>query len=175
MTPHLTDKALQAYLDGDGGPGRQTLMDHIRLCPECRQRLEAYRELYAALATPPEPFLPQAFARITAARIVAQRPSPAPAPLWANETVLLAGLGLVSLGVSAVFIDWNALWGLLQRMAGGLAGETLVGGLLQRFGSSLPLLPVAGLAAGLVAWLDRRLQRRRGEEAPPAQPRHARP
>ena len=157
MNTHLSDEAIQAYLDE--GQDRAALLTHVEFCSDCRQRLEAFRTLYADLAQPPaDAVLPPDFARRAAAAILhAAEPE---APFWINETMLLAGLGLVSLGVSAVFIDWATLGTVAQRWLDGLGAASALSGWLRRFSGGLSLLPVACVAAGVIAWLDHVLQHR---------------
>ncbi|HNW60742.1 MAG TPA: hypothetical protein PKI62_13765 [bacterium] len=58
---HLIDAELQLYLDGQLEEGDK--IDHLRGCPLCQERLDAYEPLFAALTAEPEwsasPALPE--------------------------------------------------------------------------------------------------------------------
>jgi hypothetical protein len=52
MTEHLRDADLQLYLDRR--LDERAKLDHLRGCPVCQERLDAYEPLFAALAAEPE-------------------------------------------------------------------------------------------------------------------------
>ncbi|HPM59569.1 MAG TPA: hypothetical protein PLN72_08330 [bacterium] len=61
MTDHLRDAELQLYLDHQLAD--RAKLDHLRGCPLCQERLDAYEPLFAALgaapAWKPSPALPE--------------------------------------------------------------------------------------------------------------------
>jgi len=58
---HLTDQLIQEYLDSREKKFRIEVEDHAVYCPECQEKLEQYRELYAGLSVETEPILENSF------------------------------------------------------------------------------------------------------------------
>lgn len=163
MTGHLTDSQIQEYLDHSGHVSRKQLLEHVDQCQACSQKLKQYQSLYAGLSLEPATQLPADFASLTAKAAMLQKTKSR--LNLSNDVLLIGGLGLVTLGASAFFIDWHAVKGVLENAAQGLQILTnpknhLLADLIDNMGSSLSLIPVAALALGFIALLDHRLQKR---------------
>lgn len=50
---HLSDRQLQAYLDGAAGADRDSIEAHLRRCNACRSQLNLYRAVEKELSTSP--------------------------------------------------------------------------------------------------------------------------
>jgi len=164
MTGHLTDAEIQAYLDHSGTLSRQQLLHHIESCTACKDKLTLYQTLYAGLSTAPSIQLPVDFAEKTVSAAMPLHKTPPHRFPLGEDAILIFGLGFLGLGVSAFFIDWTAVLTSLEQAGAGLRNmrlpqNHLLTDMLSRFGRSLTLLPVAGVAAGLIAWLDHYLQK----------------
>ncbi len=66
---HLTDREIQAFLDG--APMRQAseIEQHLQLCHQCQNSLEAYQEIYRNLKVAPQVTLPADFKSMVLAQI----------------------------------------------------------------------------------------------------------
>lgn len=51
---HLSDDMIQEYLDSKAELHAQAVESHLVLCPECKEKLEHYQELYGHLAVEEE-------------------------------------------------------------------------------------------------------------------------
>ena len=70
LTKHLTDEEIQLYALNDQGCETK-IIEHIKLCSECKARIEEYQLLFTGIKQQPEP----SFTFDLSALVLAQLPS----------------------------------------------------------------------------------------------------
>jgi hypothetical protein len=94
LTKHLTDDEIQLYALDDQGCEIK-IIEHIRLCSQCKARAEAYQLLFTGIKQQPEP----SFNFDLSALVLAQLPSPSAVPSRNNLAVyLFIFIGIVLMG-----------------------------------------------------------------------------
>lgn len=113
---HLTDEALQAYLDGDPALSRREVEAHLHRCEQCRAQLAAYRRVYGELKRE-MPFLLSAdFADRVIGRVA---PAPSEKTPWL-EWIGLAVALVAGLAAMVYFLPLSrmavATWKIVQDL-----------------------------------------------------------
>lgn len=159
---HLTDDQIQEILDARLPEPGPFLPWHLRDCPGCRERFEAFQRLYAGLAADPGFALPPGFADAVLEKIPAARLTFFRAKVTPLHLSLAAGtLGVLAL---AIWLDWRPLlsgWAslahLLDRSFQLLAPP--LRGLLSLLGGSARPFVIGGLGLLSASLLERVLRR----------------
>jgi len=103
LTKHLTDDEIQLYALDDLGCEIK-IIEHIKLCSQCKARVEAYQLLFNGIKQQPE----HSFNFDLSALVLAQLPSPGAVPSRNNLAVyLFIFIGIVLMGsVLYIFRDY---------------------------------------------------------------------
>lgn len=104
LTKHLTDDEIQLYALDDQGCEIK-IIEHIKLCSQCKARAEAYQLLFTGIKQQPEP----SFNFDLSALVLAQLPSPGAVPSRNNLAVyLFIFIGIVLMGtLFYIFRDYT--------------------------------------------------------------------
>lgn len=104
---HLTDREIQAHLQGSGSSNKPWVASHLTNCDDCREQIKQYQALFEELQQEHGFNLPPNFATAVATRIQNQS---SPSARTASATIFLALLGLVvGMGTLFYFIDLKPL------------------------------------------------------------------
>ncbi|MCK5147127.1 hypothetical protein KAR48_10255 [bacterium] len=163
MSGHLSDRIIQEFLESDGQQHRQDVFEHTRQCEACSRHLDSYKELFNQLATPPHIFIPENFASVIAQSVEARQETLKGDII--SDKVMLTGFTLIGFGVAAFFIDWPSTFNIIKNISIttsslNVSQDSILNNMIQCFKPGLALLPVAGIALGLIAWLDNKIQHR---------------
>jgi len=161
---HLTDEAVQEFLDGNAVINDTEAYIHLQSCAECRALLESYQALYKQLGREPAFRLPGIFAEKILEKIRSPRSNVFLSP--SAEIALMAGGLLAALGGMILFVDLRPILNGIGNFALpplGLKSSLLepVRNLFSGIDGGITLAPFAALALALVALLDRVFQKRR--------------
>jgi hypothetical protein len=120
-TIHFSDEQLQEILDDQTFQSEPVPPLHLKTCPDCRERYESFRRLYAGLAVDPGFSLPPGFADAVLERIPAPRQV-----FWrqpAAKIALAAGASALGLAGLFIFVDMRPLAGGWLRIFSALDGS----------------------------------------------------
>jgi hypothetical protein len=103
LTKHLTDDEIQLYAMNDQGCGIK-IIEHVKLCSQCKAKVEAYQLLFTGIKHQPEP----SFNFDLSALVLAQLPSSRAIRSGNNLAVYLFILiGIILMGsVFYIFRDY---------------------------------------------------------------------
>jgi len=102
---HLSDKTLQAFVDGTLGKERAAVQQHLQTCATCRQQLAAYQAIAKRLHAAPPPSLPADFATRVMTRLPRQPESLTDWQAW----LVFASAIAISLAAAVYFVQWGRL------------------------------------------------------------------
>lgn len=98
---HLTDRQMQAFLDGQDRSQNSAAQKHLQECDFCRSELSAYQKVYQALDENPGFALQPDFTNLVLNRLQARAEKRI--QLW--ETAFVVFVGLLGLGIVFYFVN----------------------------------------------------------------------
>jgi hypothetical protein len=102
---HLTDDEIQEYLDKSFVENKDKITEHLKICPVCKQQVEAYKNVYLNINTEPDFVTPVNFAD----NIVSKIESKEDQKYRKWETILLFFTIIQGFGLAFYFIDFKKL------------------------------------------------------------------
>jgi len=147
MPPHLTDEALNEYLDAALPPDeRADAAAHLKHCLPCTTRLDALRALFTDLAALPD--LP--LTRDLAPAVLKALPAQAPAPTRARRP---AGPWLLGAQLIVAVVIGVLAWPLLATSLATITIPTDLAALATGWLTRLPAFTPAAWLADAQSWL----------------------
>jgi len=108
----MTDDEMQAYLETGTSALDQVFESHLAECRDCRERVESYRALFAALGRDPGWVLSPGFVGAVEARLAADRAAGAKRR-WYHALWWLGGMA-AAFGATAYFMGLGTFTGYLR-------------------------------------------------------------